>query len=56
MQVLLLAIYEAYSSWSTRTRKGEGRNPVHPGAFNTGYSKAHWGFSERCFEVDKKHL
>ena len=31
MQILLLAIYEAYSSWSTCTRKGDGRNLVHPG-------------------------
>ena len=36
MQILLLAIYEAYSSWPACTRKGDGRNLVHPGAFNTG--------------------
>lgn len=50
---MFFAVYQANSSRSACTRKGHGSNLVHARAFHTGYSQAHWGFSDCCFEVDK---
>ena len=50
---MFFAVYQANSSRSACTRKGHGSNLVHAWAFHTGYSQAHWGFSDCCFEVDK---